>query len=224
MHITSKSPWPKNQQKLKIFAPTVFTLFDMGCNEVLLHFLSEFFKPLLCRSRSQGRCCWAAIRLSHRPEPSGRVVHVMVDGLDIGGQHGRRFVFLRHTNRRQRRPYPICARRSWNVRHQYGGGYADPHRSWEGHSNGGRMPVSGMKVRSLVGLSAHSAFRWCSAHYAPHPVVCLRGGERPFKTTHHHLQWANKESFKTTSTVYLKNCGLKFLPKSSEKTISSKSK
>jgi len=33
--------------------------------------LSEFVYPLLGRARSRGRC-WAAIRLSHRPEPSGR--------------------------------------------------------------------------------------------------------------------------------------------------------
>jgi len=35
----------------------------------------------------------------------------------------------------------------------------DPGCSWEGHS-GGRVPVSGIEVRSLVGLSAHSAFHW----------------------------------------------------------------
>ena len=34
-------------------------------------------------------------------------VHEEVDGLDIGGQHGRRFVLLRHTHRPQRRPYPF---------------------------------------------------------------------------------------------------------------------
>jgi len=33
----------------------------------------------------------------------------------------------------------------------------DPSSSWEGHS-GWWVPVSGMKVLSLVGLSAHSAF------------------------------------------------------------------
>jgi len=47
--------------------------------------------------------CWTAIRLSHRPEPSGRVVREEVDGLDSAGRHGRRFV-LRHTHRPQRRP------------------------------------------------------------------------------------------------------------------------
>jgi len=33
----------------------------------------------------------------------------------------------------------------------------DPGSSWEGHSRGG-VPVSGIEVQSLVGLSAHSAF------------------------------------------------------------------
>jgi len=45
-----------------------------------------------------------------------------VDGLDIGGQHGRRFVLLRHTHRPQRRPCPICTNRSGNFRHRCGGG------------------------------------------------------------------------------------------------------
>ena len=61
--------------------------------------LSEFFLyPLLGRVIFRGRC-WAAIRLFHRPEPSGRAVRGEVDGLDIGGRHGRRFVLLRHTHR-----------------------------------------------------------------------------------------------------------------------------
>jgi len=34
----------------------------------------------------------------------------------------------------------------------------DPGCSWESHSGG--MLVSGMKKRSLVGLSVHSAFHW----------------------------------------------------------------
>ena len=84
--------------------------------------LSELFLyPLLGRARFRGRC-WAANRLSHRPEPSGYAVHGEVDGLDIGGQHGRRFVLLRHTHRPQRRPYHICTSRSGNVRHWCGGG------------------------------------------------------------------------------------------------------
>ena len=84
--------------------------------------LSQFFNPLL--GRTQGRC-WAAIRLSHRPELSGRAVHEEVDGLGIG-EHGRRFVLLRHTHTPQRRPYPICATRSGNFRHRCGGGLAGP--------------------------------------------------------------------------------------------------
>ena len=69
------------------------------------------FYPLLSRTRSRCRC-WAASRLSHRPEPSGHAVHGEVDGLGIGGQHGLRFVLLRRTHRQQRRQYPICTDRS----------------------------------------------------------------------------------------------------------------
>ena len=50
------------------------------------------------------------IRLSHRPQPSGREVHGEVDGLDIGGQHGRLFVVLRQTHRPQKGPCAICVR------------------------------------------------------------------------------------------------------------------
>ena len=81
----------------------------------------EFFHPLLGCARFRGRC-WAAIRLSHRSEPSGRAVRVEVDGLDIGGRHGRRFVLLHHTHRPQRRTYPFCTSRSGNVRYRCGGG------------------------------------------------------------------------------------------------------
>ena len=35
----------------------------------------------------------------------------------------------------------------------------DPGSFWEGHSRGWVL-VSGMKMRSLVGLSAHSTFHW----------------------------------------------------------------
>jgi len=44
--------------------------------------------------------------LFHRPELSGCAVHGEVDELDIGEQHGWRFV-LSHTYRPQRRPYPF---------------------------------------------------------------------------------------------------------------------
>ena len=62
-------------------------------------------KPFLDRTRSRGRC-WAAIQLSHHPEPSGHAVHGEVDGLDVGGQHGRLFVLLRHTHRPQKGTIP----------------------------------------------------------------------------------------------------------------------
>jgi len=40
-------------------------------------------------------------------------------GLDIGGQHGGRFVLLRHTHRPPMEPYPVCTSRSGNVRHRF---------------------------------------------------------------------------------------------------------
>ena len=115
-------------------------------------------KPLLGRTRSRGRC-WAAIRLFHT-EPPGRAVHGEVDGLYIGGKHGRQFVLLRHTHRPQKGPYPICASRSGKrstlVRK----------RLYRTQALGRAIPwgwvlMSGMEVRSLVVLSNHSAFhRW----------------------------------------------------------------
>jgi len=56
-------------------------------------FLRQLFKPLLGHTRFRDRC-WAAIRLPHRLELSDHAVHGEVDGLDIGGQHGRRFVLM----------------------------------------------------------------------------------------------------------------------------------
>ena len=58
--------------------------------------LRQLFEPLLGRTRSRGRCS-AAIRLSHRPEPSGHAIHGEVGGLDMREQHCRQFVLLRHT-------------------------------------------------------------------------------------------------------------------------------
>ena len=124
--------------------------------EVLLS-LGELLKPLLDRTRSRGRC-WAAIQLSHRPAPSGHAVHGEVDGLDIGGQHSRRFVLLRHTHRPQRRSYPICTSRSGPapVRRRLSRIQALLGRVIPA----GWVPVSGMKMRSLVGLSVHYALHW----------------------------------------------------------------
>ena len=66
--------------------------------------------------------CWAASRLFRHQESPGRAFHGDVNGLDIGGQHGRRSVLLRHTRKPQRRSYLICASRSGIVRHRCGGG------------------------------------------------------------------------------------------------------
>ena len=70
--------------------------------------------------------CWAANRLSHHSEPSGRAVHEEVDGLDIGGQHGRRCDPLRHTHKPQKWPCPSCTNNSRNVQRRCGGDWAGP--------------------------------------------------------------------------------------------------
>jgi len=91
-------------------------LLETGWQLLLL--LSQFFKPLLGRSRSLGKC-WATIRLSHRPKPSACAVHREVDGLDTGGQHGRQFVLLRHIHRRtppQNKPYSISTNKKMESR------------------------------------------------------------------------------------------------------------
>ena len=124
------------------------------CTPALL-LLGQLFTPLLGRTTSRGRS-WAAIRLCHRPEPSGHAVHGEVDGLDIGGQHGRRFVLLRRTSRPQRRPYPICTGRSGNVRHRCGGGWAGP-RLLGGSLRGGGYRSSGGSKGDLGG-SWHPRF------------------------------------------------------------------
>jgi len=114
--------------------------------------LSEFFYPLLAHLDIRAGV-EQPFGLSLRPEPSGRVVRGKVDGLDSGGWQGRRFV-LRHTHRPQRRLYPIYTGRSGNVQHQCGGSWAGP-RLFLGGSFWECVPVSGIKVQSLVGLSAH---------------------------------------------------------------------
>ena len=93
-------------------------------------------------------------RLSHHPEPSGRGE---VDGLDIEGQHGRRFV-LRRTHRPQNGHTPFVQAGAETSETGEEAVKPDPGSSWEGHSGGGCIPLSGIKVRSLVGLSTHSAF------------------------------------------------------------------
>jgi len=83
--------------------------------------------PLLGRNKSRGRC-WAAIRLSQRLEPPGHAVHEEFDGLDIGGQHGRRFDLLATLTGRIGGHNPICISRRGNVQQR------DPRCSCKGHS------------------------------------------------------------------------------------------
>ena len=79
------------------------------------------YYPLLGRTKSRGRC-WAAIHLSHQPKLLACAVHGEVDGLDIEGKYGRRFVSLCHTHRMQMVLYHNCTSRCGNVRHPSGGG------------------------------------------------------------------------------------------------------
>ena len=68
--------------------------------------LPSLFEPVFsihCLAALHLGRCWAAIQLFQHPEPSSHAVHGEVDGFDFKGQHGRRFVLLRHTYRPQRR-------------------------------------------------------------------------------------------------------------------------
>ena len=90
------------------------------------------------------------------------------DRMDIRDQHGRRFALLRHTHRLQKGPYTIYANRNGNVRHRCGGGWAGPMLFLAMLFQGGG---SGMKVRSVVGLSNLSAFHRDPPR-APHLFCC----------------------------------------------------
>jgi len=74
--------------------------------------------------------------LSHRPEPSGHAVDREVDGLDIGGQHGRRFVLLLQIHRPKRRPYRTVEARAETPDTGAEAVKPDPGSSWGGHSGG----------------------------------------------------------------------------------------
>ena len=114
--------------------------------------LSSTARPPTYRDR-----CWAAIRLSHRPEPLGRVVR---GGRWIGqwkttwstvcsAPHSQAAEeAIPHLYRRERkRPTPVRRRLR---RTQALLGMVIPEVC---------VPVSGIEVRSLVGLSAHCAAR-----------------------------------------------------------------
>jgi len=110
--------------------------------------------------------------MSHGPEPSGRVVRRvfldwtvavnMVDALFCATLRGCRGG---HT--------PLCTGRNGNNRHRCGGGWTGPRLFLGGSFQGGGVPVSGIEVRSLVGLCAHYAFHWWSAHCAARMLLLL---------------------------------------------------
>jgi len=133
-------------------------------NFLLRSFERVFFYPLLGRAGLWGRC-WAAIRLSHRPEPSGRAVRVrsmdwtLEDDMDNGlffcaTLTGPRGGHTRLYQQERKRPTPVRRRLS---RTQAFLGRVIP---------GVCVQVTGIKVRSSEGLSAHLAFYWWSAHCA----------------------------------------------------------
>jgi len=132
--------------------------------------VSHFFNPLLGRIRSRGRC-WAASRLSHRPEPSGHAVRGEVDGLDIGKQHGRRFVLLRHTHSRSGGHTPFGQAGAETSDTGTEAVEPDPGSYWEGNS--GSECRCGDENKESCGLSAHSAFHWWSAHSAACMLLLL---------------------------------------------------
>jgi len=113
-----------------------------------------------CLATLDLRRCWAAIQLSHHPEPSGHALNGEVDGLDIRGQHGWQFVLLCHTHRprgdkphlcKQEQKHPTPVWRQLSQTHALLGRVI----------SGGWVPV--MKVQSLIVLSNYSAFHWWSA-------------------------------------------------------------
>jgi len=71
--------------------------------------------------------------------------------MDSGGQHGLRFVLLRHTHRSQRRPYPFVEAGEETPNTGVEAVKAEPGCSREGHSRVGRCRVLRLNVRSLVG-------------------------------------------------------------------------
>ena len=127
----------------------------------LLRLLSELLKPLLGRTRSRSRC-WAAILSSIvsssrtvRPcSPWGGrwIGHWRTTGSTVcsSAPHSQATEeAIPHLYKQERkRPTPVRRRLSWTQ--------ALPGRVIPG----GWVPVSGMKMRSLVGLSVRSAFHW----------------------------------------------------------------
>ena len=129
--------------------------------------LSQFFKPLLAHTRSQGRC-WAAIQLSHHPELPVCAVYGEINGLDIQVQHGWRFVLLCHTHRPQTGPYSVCVSRVELSDTGVDVVKQNPCFYWK-IIPGGWVLMSGIKYSPTV-LSNHS-FNWRSTQSASIIVV-----------------------------------------------------
>jgi len=137
---------------------------------MLLSFPLKHFCDLLCRlSELSQSTAWphyisGFVLSSHSVVSSSRTVrpvHWEIDGLDIGGQHGRRPVcssaphahvaegaIRRLCKQERKRPRSVWR---WLSRI-----YAVLDRAIQG----GWTPMSGMKERSLVVLSNHSVFLW----------------------------------------------------------------
>jgi len=112
--------------------------------------LSEFFNPLVGRARSRGSY-WAAIRLSHLAETSDRAIHEEVNALDIGGQHGWRFVSAPHSKvAKEAIPFVQAGAETSDT-----GAEAvkpDPGSSWEGHSGRVGTGVRNENAESCDGI------------------------------------------------------------------------
>ena len=112
------------------------------------------------------------IRLSHRPEPSAVKPCSPRGGQWIG--HSRTTWSTAcssapHSQAAEAMPH--LYKQEWKRNPSAEAVKSDSGSSWEGHS-GEWVPVSVMKMRSLVGLSAHSAFHWWSVQLAPHMLCC----------------------------------------------------
>jgi len=107
--------------------------------------LSEFFYQLHGRARFRGRC-WAAIRLSHRPEPSGRAVRGEVDGLNIGNNMVDGLFFCTTLTVRWRGHTRFVQTGSETSDTGAEVVKPDPGSSWEGHFGGWRRVQMGVSI------------------------------------------------------------------------------
>ena len=122
--------------------------------------------------RSRDRC-WAAIRSSHRPEPSGRAVHGVVNWIKIGRQHGRRFVLLRHIHRPRRNLCPFLKARVETSGTGAGAVKLDPGCSLGGSHRGCGGRCQGWKCRVLQ-VCPSTPHSISDRPTAPHVCCCCQ--------------------------------------------------